>query len=38
MLVEQALEFAVGQVDAVERLELLAEVGFQRGAVADVGR
>ena len=36
-LVEQALELAVGEVDAVERLELLAEVLLQRGAVADVG-
>ena len=35
-LVEQALELAVGERDAVERLELLAEVLLQRGAVADV--
>ena len=35
-LVEQALELAVGQADAVECLELLAEVRFKRGAVADV--
>ena len=34
--VEQALEFAVGELDAVKRLELLAEIGFQRGAVANV--
>jgi hypothetical protein len=34
--IEQAGEFAVGEMDAVERLEVLAEVGFQRGAVADV--
>ena len=35
-LVEQALELGVGEADAVERLELLAEVLLQRGAVADV--
>ena len=35
-LVEQAIELGVGQVDAVKRLELLAEVLFQRGAVADI--
>ena len=35
-LVEQAGELAVGEVDAVEGLELLAEVLLQRGAVADV--
>lgn len=28
---------AIGQADAVERLELLAEVGFEGSAVADVG-
>ena len=36
-LVEQAGELAIGEVDAVEGLELLAEVLLQRGAVADVG-
>ena len=36
-LVEQTLELAVGQRDAVQGLELLAEVLLQRGAVADVG-
>ena len=35
-LVEQARELAVGEVDAVEGFELLAEVALQRGAVADV--
>ena len=35
--IEQALEFAVGEFDAIERLELLAEIGLQAGAVADVG-
>ena len=36
-LVEKTLELAVGQLDAVERLELFAEVALKRGAVADVG-
>lgn len=35
--VEQALKFAFGKADAVESLEFLAEVFFQRGAVADIG-
>ena len=35
-VVKQALEFAFGELHAVKRLELLAEVGFQGGAVADV--
>ncbi len=35
--VEQALEFAVGQANAVEGLELFAEVRLQRGTVADIG-
>lgn len=35
-LVKQALELAVGEADAVEGFELVAEVLFQRGAVADV--
>jgi len=34
--VEQALEFAVGEPDPVKRLELLAEIGFQRGTIADI--
>jgi hypothetical protein len=34
--VEQALELAVGEGDAVEGLELLAEVALQGGAVVDV--
>ena len=34
--VEQAGELAVGQVDAIERFEFLAEILLQRGAVADV--
>ena len=34
--VEQALEFAVGELDAVKRVELLAEIGFQSDTVADV--
>ena len=33
---QQAGEFGIGEMDAVERLEVLAEVGFQRGAVANV--
>jgi len=33
---QKALEFAVGQRDAVERLELLAEVFLQRSTIADV--
>ena len=36
-LVEQALELAVGEGDAIQGFELLAEVCFKRGAVADVG-
>ena len=35
--VQQAGEFGFGQVYAVERLELLAEISFKRGLVADVG-
>ncbi len=35
-LVEEALEFAVGELDAVEGLEVVAEVAFEGGAVADV--
>jgi len=35
-LVKKALEFAVGELDAVEVLEVLAEVAFEGGAVADV--
>ena len=35
-LVQQAGEFAVGQLDAVQGLELLAEVALQGGAVANV--
>jgi hypothetical protein len=35
-LVEEALELAVGEVDAVEGLEFLAEVAFQGGPVVDV--
>lgn len=34
--VEQAGELAIGQVDAVESLELFAEILFERGAVRDV--
>ena len=33
---EQAPELGIGQMDAVEGLELLSEVGFEAGAVADV--
>ena len=33
---EQARELGVGERDVVEGLEFLAEVGFERGAVADV--
>ena len=35
-LIEEALEFAVGELDAVEGLEVVAEVVFEGGAVADV--
>ena len=35
--VQQAGKFAIGQVHAVQGLELLAEVALQGGAVADVG-
>ena len=35
--VEQARELAVGEAHAIECFELLAEVGFERGPVADVG-
>jgi len=35
-LVEEALEFAVGELDAVESLEVVEEVAFEGGAVADV--
>jgi hypothetical protein len=34
--VQQAVELAVGEVDAVQRLEMLAEVVLQRRTVADV--
>jgi hypothetical protein len=34
--IEQSCELGVGQADAVQGLELLAEVLLQRGAVADV--
>ncbi len=36
-LVEQQGELRIRQGDAVERLEVLAEVGLERDAVADVG-
>jgi hypothetical protein len=35
-VVEQAGEFGVGEVDAVQSFELLAKIGFERSAVADV--
>jgi hypothetical protein len=35
-LVEQAGELGVGEADAVQGFEFLAEIGFQRGAVGDV--
>jgi hypothetical protein len=35
-LVQQSLELPICEVDVVERLELLADVFFQRGAVSDV--
>jgi len=34
--IEQSLEFAIRQLDTVERFELLAEVLLQCGAVPDV--
>ena len=36
-LVEEPLEFAVGQRDAIQRFELLPEVRFKRGPVTYVG-
>ena len=36
-LVEEALELAIGERDAIEGFELLPEVCFKRGAIADVG-
>lgn len=33
---QQTCEFGVGEMNAVERLEVLAEISFQRGTVADV--
>ena len=35
--VQQPGEFAIGQMDAVEHFELLAEIALQRSPVADVG-
>ena len=35
-LVEEAFEFAVGELDAVESLEVISEVAFEGGAVPDV--
>jgi len=35
--VEKTLEFTVSEPDAVEHFEFLAEVLFQRGAVANIG-
>ena len=35
--VQQALELVVGQLDAVQCLELLAEIRLERSAIADVG-
>ena len=35
--VEEPLELPVGEADAIECLELLPEVRFERGSVADVG-
>ena len=34
--IQQTGEFAVSEMNAVERLKVLAEVTFQRGTVADV--
>ena len=34
---KQAFEFAIAQIDAVERLKFLTEVALQSGAVTDVG-
>lgn len=36
-LVEEALEFAVGELNAVERLELFAEILFQCDLIPDIG-
>ena len=36
-LVEESLELSAGEVDAVECLELLPEVRFKLGSIADVG-
>ena len=35
-LFEQPGEFLVGKLDTVELLELVAEVGFKRGPIADI--
>jgi hypothetical protein len=35
-LIQQPLKLAIGERDAIERLEVLPEVLFQRGAVTDV--
>ncbi|SMH65925.1 protein of unknown function [Acidithiobacillus ferrivorans] len=35
-LIQQAGELGIGEADAVERFKVLAEIGLQRGAVADV--
>lgn len=35
--VQEPLELVVGELDVVQRLELLAEVLLQRGPIADVG-
>jgi hypothetical protein len=35
---EEALEFGVGEADAVEGFEFLAKIAFEGGVVADVGR
>ena len=36
-LIEESLELSVGEVDAVECLELLPEVHFKLGSIADLG-
>jgi hypothetical protein len=36
-LFQQALKFGASQMDAIERLELFAEIRLHRGAITDIG-